>query len=122
MKISNLLIGCIFIIGSMFFLKGQLLNLKIQQKGKWIKAEIIEMPKSCLGTKAKWFMRVRFQERVVSKQIPGGYCGSHNIGDQIMVKYLDGMDRILPLDDSFMFEYISISALCFFWSLCYLSR
>ena len=114
MKISNLLIGCIFIIGSIFFLKDELLNFKIQQKGKWVKAEIIELPKSCLGTKAKWFMKVRFQGRIVSKQIPGGYCEGHNVGDQITVKYLSGVDRVLLPEDGFIFEYFSIAALCFF--------
>jgi hypothetical protein len=68
MKLSYLIIGAVFVIGSIFFVKDEFTNLEIQNKGSIVEMIIIEKPGSCLGTKAKWFMKVKYQEKIISKQ------------------------------------------------------
>lgn len=114
MKSAYIIFGVLFVIGAFFFVKDEFVNLEILNKGRTVEMKIIELPGSCLGTRAKWFMKVRYQDKIISKQIPGGFCEEHNIGDIIRVKYLEGTDRILLSDENITTEFLSSGVLALF--------
>jgi len=114
MKIAYFIIGCILLVGSVFFLKDELINLEIQGKGHLVDMEIIDIPGSCLGTKAKWFMKVKYQDKIFSKQIPTGFCESYKAGDLIKLRYEPGQDRVLLPEESSTFELVAIGIVSLF--------
>lgn len=107
MKVSNLIIGAVAVSISFFIMQGNFIDLDIQKNGQWVKVEIIDKPNSCIGTKVKWFMKIKYKDKIISKQISSGFCEEHNIGDIIKVKYLNGIDNVLLPEDNIITEFIS---------------
>lgn len=107
MKISNVLLGIVIIGLSIAFIQDDFINLKIKNEGKIVSMEIIEKPKSCLGTKVKWFMKVKYQNKILLKQIPSIFCEKHAVGDIIDVRYLEGEDRILLPEEGVTLSFIA---------------
>lgn len=107
MKISNILLGIVIIGLSIAFIQDDFINLKVKNKGKIVSMEIIEKPKSCLGTKAKWFMKVKYQNKILTKQIPSIFCEEHAVGDIIDVRYLEGEDRIILPEEGVSLGFIA---------------
>lgn len=107
MKVSHIFLGVIIIGLSIAFIQDDFINLKVKNSGKIVDVEIIEKPSSCLGTKAKWFMKVKYQGKILGKQIPSKFCEEHLIGDIIQVRYLNGEDRILLPEEGVGLEFIS---------------
>jgi hypothetical protein len=70
-------------------------DFKVKQYGSLVNMKIIHKPGSCIGTKAKWFMKVDYNGKVFSKQISGYYCESHTIGQVIQLIYLPGNNSVL---------------------------
>ncbi|MCC8409802.1 hypothetical protein LJ707_12770 [Mucilaginibacter sp. UR6-1] len=89
-------------------------ELDVLKNGNLVEAEITHLPGSCLGTKAKWYMKIKVRGQIITKQIPGGYCDDHHIGEKIKVKYLDGSDSVLFPHENLTFEFISLGALFLF--------
>lgn len=106
MKLSYIILGILLIFGSSFFMQDGFVNQKIKNYGEVVNVEIIEKPQSCLGTKAKWFMKVKYKEKFFTKQIPGNFCEDHKIGDMIQVYYLEGTDRILLMNESYRLGFL----------------
>lgn len=96
-----------FIIGAIFFIKNDIANLDVLNSGKLVMMEIIDKPGSCIGTRAKWGMKVKYQDKVFSKQISSSFCEAHTIGDMIEVRYLEGEDRIVLPEENMTLKFIS---------------
>ncbi|WP_316820511.1 hypothetical protein [Pedobacter gandavensis] len=107
MKLSYILLGIIIIGLSIFFIEDDISSLRVINKGRIVNMEIVEKPKSCLGTRAKWFMKVKYQDKVFSKQIPSIFCEAHKVGDIVQIRYLEGEDKILLLDEGVTLEFIA---------------
>lgn len=107
MKLSYILLGIVIIGLSIAFIQDDFINLKVRNNGKIVDMEIIEKPRSCLGTKVKWFMKVRYQDKILAKQIPSIFCEEHRVGDIIQVRYLEGEDRILLPEEGVGLEFIA---------------
>lgn len=106
MKLSNILLGLVVICISIAFIQDDFINLKIKNNGKIVSMEIIDKPRSCLGTKANWFMKVKYHNKILTKKIPGTFCEEHAVGDIIDVRYLEGEDRILLPDEGVRLGFI----------------
>lgn len=76
--------------------------------------EIVEKPEACLGTRAKWMMKVKYGDLTFIKQISSSYCESHSVGDAIEVKYLEGYDQIVIPDENITIKFISSGVLMIF--------
>lgn len=107
MKRMYLLTGAILAIGSMFFIKGEFKKLEVLKKGQIVKMEIIDKPGSCLGTKVKWMMKLKFQDKILSKQVSGIYCEEHFLGQEVEMRYLNGSDTVLFPKEGVTVEFIS---------------
>ena len=107
MKVSNLIIGGVVVLISFFIMQGNFIDLDIQKNGQWVEVQIIDKPNSCIGTKVKWFMKIKYKDKIISKQISSGFCQEHNKGDIIKVKYLNGTDNVLLPEDNIITEFIS---------------
>jgi hypothetical protein len=120
MKTLYLMAGAIFIVAPFFLAMDDLKSYKVARHGKVVEMEIIDKPSSCLGTKVKHYMKVKYQDKVFSKRIGGAYCEAHQKGDKVEIKYLAGMDRVLLPGErvikEFIFEGIAIIfGLYVFW-------
>ncbi len=114
MKGSYMLIGLIIFLGPILFIRNDLVNLKIQTEGRSVLMEIVDKPNFCVGTRAKWMMKVKYGDLIFSKQISSSYCESHSIGDAVEVKYLEGYDEIVLPDENITFKFISSAVLMIF--------
>lgn len=89
MKLSYFLLGMAILFFSVLFIQKDLLNLKIQNEGEIVNVEIVDFPRSCPG-KGKWYMKVKYHNKVFEKQIPKGLCETHALGNVIQGHYLAG--------------------------------
>lgn len=100
---GGIMMAFICIAGSI----GLINNLKVQRYGSIVNMKIVEKPGSCLGTKAKWFMKVEYEGKVFPKQISGNYCENHSIGEVIQLVYLPGNTSVLFPGEPHAMEFIS---------------
>lgn len=107
MKRIYLLTGVILAIGSVFFIKGEFNRLEVLKKGQIVKMEILDKPASCLGTKVKWMMKLKFKDKILSKQVSGAYCEEHFIGQKVEMRYLNGSEIVLFPKEGVTVEFIS---------------
>lgn len=91
----SILIGVIFVIGSIFLVNEKFEEQKIQIFGIIVTMEIVEIDGSCIGTKAKYGMKVKYQDKIFYTPIGGNYCQKHKVGDKVKMKYLEGKDTVL---------------------------
>jgi hypothetical protein len=85
--------------------------------------EIVKIDGSCIGTKSKYSMKVKYQNKIFLKPIGGNYCEKHRVGDKIKMKYLEGQDSILFPYESVTSQIVSSFILALsFWIICYLFR
>jgi hypothetical protein len=100
MKSGAILVGLIFVVLSIFLIKNNFQQLQILDNGALVKMRILEIPDVCSGTKAKYFIKVLYNDKTYSTQIGSGFCGQHKVGDIVEMRYLDGEEQILfPEDD-----------------------
>jgi hypothetical protein len=91
-----IVIGVIFAIGSIFFIKqGVLEERQIETFGTIVTMEIVKIDGSCIGTKSKYSMKVKYQDKIFLKPIGGSYCEKHRVGDKVKMKYLEGRNTVL---------------------------
>lgn len=108
MKLSYIVAGACLLVIPLISIKSKISeDLVIERKGDIVNMKIIDKPGSCLGTKAKWFMKVEYLGKVYSKQISGGYCEEHEVGDIVPIKYLPKYERVLLPDELVMPQIIS---------------
>jgi hypothetical protein len=107
MKLSYILLGIIIIGLSIFFIEDDISSLRVINKGRIVNMKIVEKPKSCLGTSVKWFMKVKYQDKVFSKQISSIFCEEHKVGDIVQIRYLERKDKILLLGEGVTLEFIA---------------
>ena len=107
MKISSILLGIIITALSIYFINDDISSLRLINEGSIVNMEIIEKPKSCLGTRVKWFMKVKYQDKVFSKQISSIFCEEHNVGDIVQIRYLEGEEKILLLSEGLILEFLA---------------
>ncbi|WP_316839140.1 hypothetical protein [Pedobacter gandavensis] len=107
MKITSLLIGMILMIGSVFFIKAEFNSLEVLKKGKIVKMEIIDKPALCLGTKIKWMVKLKFQDKIFPKQVSGAFCEEYAVGQEVEMRYLDGSDIVLFPKEGVLGEFIA---------------
>ena len=113
MKISYILIGLIFIVGSCFFAQDKLINLKIKNEGEQIRIPILSRTNHGFGTN-NYFIKVKLKNDIISHRVSSGFYEKHLTGDTIEVKYLKDYDRILLLDDNIITEFLSTAILALF--------
>ena len=77
MKLSNILLGLVVICISIAFIQDDFINLKVKNNGKIVSMEIIDKPRSCLGTKANWLMKVKYHNKILTKKISFTFCEEH---------------------------------------------
>ncbi len=77
------------------------------KEGRLVKMEIVGKPSSCLGTKVKWMMKLKFNNKVYTKQISGAYCEEHQLGELVEVRYLEGVGLVLFPKEGVTMEIIS---------------
>lgn len=107
MKRMYLLTGAILVIGSVFFTKEEFNRLEVLKNGQIDKMEIIDKPGSCLGTKVKWMIKLKFKHKILSKQVSGAYCEEHFLGQKVEMRYLNGSEIVLFPKEGVTAEFIS---------------
>ncbi len=108
MRKSYLFLGTILFIVSLFFFADELINLSVLKNGKIVTMKVVDLPESCIGTKAKWFMKVEYRGRIYSKQVSSGFCEKYTIGQHIKLRYLNDVDRVLLPTENLYMEFFSI--------------
>jgi hypothetical protein len=79
----------------------------VEKKGILVEMRIIDKPQVCVGTQAKYNMKVQYNGRVFIKQIASSVCESYHIGDLIKMKYLEGDDQILYPQENVSLDFIA---------------
>lgn len=116
MKYSYIVVG-LLICTLCYFGQNQLkLEYKVQKEGVLKKMKIIDIPGSCLGTKAKYFMKVEelMFKKIYTKQIGGQYCEEHYLGQIIQLRVLEGYDIVLLPSETVEGEFYALLFLFLF--------
>lgn len=103
--------GVVLFFGSLALLASKYSDLAVEGRGIIVKMRIEELPSSCSGTRIKHFAKVSYQGENYIKRIPAGYCDEHNVGDLILMKYLEGSTIILFPKESVLRNLISLGVL-----------
>lgn len=64
--------GIFSLLGSFFLIKRNMKNLEVERTGTLVEMKIIEMPKSCLGTKTKHYVTLSYNGEKFVKRVGGG--------------------------------------------------
>jgi len=123
MKSSKTILSLVIMLAPFIFLKSKLEDLNLEKAGRIVPMKIVEKPYSCIGTKAKWFMKVEYQGNIYSKQIGGQFCEEHKIGDVVEMKFLETSTTVLFPHESvshelfalFLMSFIGLSSLIYNW-------
>jgi hypothetical protein len=75
-------------------------------KGKLVKMLILEKPRTCLGTRTKYNMKLTFQGQVFIKQVASSICDQYQTGDSIEMRYSNGINQVLYPEESFTTDYV----------------
>jgi hypothetical protein len=110
---TEIVLSIIIMFFPLLLLKTKFQDLNIDKTGIIVPMKIVQKPYSCLGTKAKWFMKVEYQGKVYIKQIGGQFCEEHNLGDIVEMKYLENSTTVLFHHESVMSEIYAIFLLSF---------
>ena len=111
MKMS--LLGIVVIVVSLFFLRGKWGIYQIEKEGSVVDMRIIKLPSFCELSKGKYYMDVEYAGQVFNKRIPTGFCNTHNTGDIVKMKYLDGHESILFPNEKVQGDFIALGIFLF---------
>jgi hypothetical protein len=118
MKLFYLISGALILIFSVVSSFTEYKLFDVEKNGVIVKMKIIEKPKDCIGTTAKYHMKVEYDGKIFSKEIASSICDSYKTGDYIAMRYLKNVDEILYPNESITWDYIMI--LLFFLFSIYL--
>ena len=108
------IVSLIVFIAPLFGLEEVNKRWDVERNGEIVQVRIVEIPGSCLGTKAKWFMKFEYEGIIHPIQIAGYFCESHNIGDMVPLKTLRGSGIFLFPNYRAFPEFVSIGAMSIF--------
>jgi hypothetical protein len=106
MKLFYLISGVLVLTFSTFWLFANLKLFDLEKSGTIVKMKIIDKPRTCPGTRAKYNMKVEYNGKVFIKEIASSVCEQYQVGDYIEMKYLKGEDQILYPHESFTFQFV----------------
>ena len=109
MKLFLIIGGLVMIIFMCVIpLKQDLKEYKVQNEGELVSVTIVEVP-NCIGTKNNAFMKFNYYGQEFSKKVGCAFSDKNKIGDQILLKHIEGSDTFLFEDEKKEAEFISIS-------------
>jgi hypothetical protein len=100
------LTGVFFLALSTAWMLGNRNMLDIEKNGTIVRMRIIRKPNNCIGTRAKYYMKVSYNGQVFWKSISPTICGQYKVGDDIYMRYLSGSKDILYPNESVSAQYI----------------
>jgi hypothetical protein len=114
MKYVYMLGGLFFILIPIIQIRDDIEDYRTQIYGTEVGMTIESIPGSCMGTKNKYSMRVKYLNKTYEKAIGGNFCETHRVGDNITMKYLQNSDNIMFLNETKTSEFISCFLLVVF--------
>lgn len=103
--------GIVLFIGGVILIFKNLDSLNVERNGKVVKMRIEQLPKSCIGSKVRYFVTYSYEGEIYDKATRGDFCERHSIGELIDMKYLEGSQVILTPNESVMMNLLSFGAL-----------
>ena len=110
MKLSSIFLGLFVLCAAIIYTADNLTDLKIKKQGILVDVEIVDMYSS---NRSKT-MEVKYENQIISKQIPYHYWKDHKVGEIVQVQFLEGERDILLADEEVGFSYFSIGFLLIF--------
>lgn len=111
MKIFFMAAGIVFFVGSIILIINNYEKYNIELNGQIVKMEIESLPKSCIGTKVRYFVTYSYNGKMYDKPTGGDFCERHHVGELMDMKMLNGSKYILFPDESALFDFISFGVL-----------
>lgn len=110
MKLSSIFLGLFVLCAAIIYTADNLTDLKIKKQGILVDAEIVDI----YSSRRSKTMKVKYQNQIISKQIPYHYWKDHSVGEIVQVQFLEGERDILLPDEEVGFSYFSIGFLLIF--------
>jgi hypothetical protein len=101
MKILGVLV---FIFSIIWLIKNHKI-FNLENNGTLVYMKIIEKPQTCLGTRAKYNMKLDYNGEIFVKQVASSICDQYQVGDRIQMKYLRGYNQVLYPKENFTVDY-----------------
>lgn len=102
-----LVTGVIMFIVSISLFITNYYKLDIERNGEIVKMKIEKLPKSCVGSKVRYFVTFSYQGKLFYKLTRGNFCKKHHVGELVNIKYLNGYDTIFYPDESVLMNEIA---------------
>jgi hypothetical protein len=87
--------GLVFFFGSFFLIKNGYKDFYVFQKGSIVKMEIVGIPTSCPTAKVRYEVKFAYSGHIYRKQLRGGYCEEHHLGEFVDIKMAEGFENVL---------------------------
>ena len=106
--------GLVFFFGSFFLVKNGYKDFYVFQHGNVVKMEIIAIPKSCPSAKVRYEVKFAYNGIIYQKQLRGGYCEDHHLGEFVDIKMAEGFENVLLPKEPGYFNFFASIALGLF--------
>lgn len=103
--------GIVIFIGSIILIFTNYDTLNVERNGEVVKMRIEQLPKTCIGSKVRYFVTYSYEGEMYDKATRGNFCEKHYVGELIDMKFLEGSNTILRPDESAMLNLLSFAAL-----------
>lgn len=103
--------GIVIFIGSIILIFTNYDTLNVERNGEVVKMRIEQLPKTCIGSKVRYFVTYSYEGEMYDKATRGDFCEKHYVGELIDMKFLEGSNTILRPDESAMLNLLSFAAL-----------
>ena len=103
--------GVVIFIGSIILMFTNYDTLNVERNGEVVKMRIEQLPKTCIGSKVRYFVTYSYEGEMYDKATRGNYCEEHYVGEQVDMKFLQGSKTILRPNESALMNLLSFAAL-----------
>lgn len=111
-----LVAGIVLSVGPFFLMGDKLDAYRVQQHGRVVGMEVIDIPSSFLANGK--FMKVEYNKKTFLKKVGRSFCEAHAVGDVVEFKYLAGAENILLPNESVIGQFISMALIVLVGMYC----
>jgi hypothetical protein len=111
-----LVAGIVLSVGPFFLMGDKLDAYRVQQHGRVVWMEVIDIPSSFLANGK--FIKVGYNKKIFLKKVGRSFCEAHAVGDVVEFKYLAGAENILLPNESVIGQFISMALIVLVGMYC----